>query len=152
MSEWNYNHSCSCGKLYCDDCAVLFTLDCDFDKIADINPQRVVNGLKIPITTRDLISNNPGVVPAHFSSEDEEGMSHDQGILILELGRGQRIKLSAIAKKGIGKEHAKWSPVSTVALKYDAIVKLNEDVYENTKMISCLFKMRIFSYNFCFAG
>ena len=45
------------------------------------------------------------------------------------LGPGQSIKLEAIARKGIGKEHAKWSPVSTVAMKFDPIVKLNEDMY-----------------------
>jgi DNA-directed RNA polymerase II subunit RPB3 len=128
MSEWNYNHSCSCGKLYCSDCAVVFTLDCDFDKMQENDP-RLDNALSAPITTRNLLSSNPDVVPAHFSNEDEESQSVDQGIILLHLGRGQRIKLTAVAKKGIGKEHAKWSPVSTVALKYDAVVKLNDDMY-----------------------
>ena len=58
-------------------------------------------------------------------------MSQDQGITILQLGRGQRISLTATAKKGIGKEHSKWSPVSTCALKYDAVVKLNDDILDD---------------------
>ena len=127
MSLWNYNHSCSCGQLHCSECAVIFTLDCDFDKISQNSPLRLQE-LAITITTRDLESSNTDVMPAHFSNEDEESTSHDQGIAILQLGKGQRIKLTAMAKKGIGKEHAKWSPVSTVALKHDAIIRLNDDV------------------------
>ena len=46
----------------------------------------------------------------------------------MKLGPGQRLKFEAIAIKGIGKEHTKWSPVATVALKFDPIVKLNEDM------------------------
>ena len=51
-----------------------------------------------------------------------------KGITIVKLGPGQRLKFEAIAIKGIGKEHTKWSPVATVALKFDPIVKLNEDM------------------------
>ena len=52
------------------------------------------------------------------------------GINIVKLGPGQKLKFKAIAKKGIAKEHAKWNPVATVALKYDPILKLNEDMYD----------------------
>ena len=49
-----------------------------------------------------------------------------RGVTLLKLGPGQRVKLEAIAVKGIGKEHAKWSPCAAVALKHDPIVRLNE--------------------------
>ena len=90
--------------------------------------------LKVNVTTRDLESNNPDVSCMHFSNDDEEEVSTDDGITILQLGKGQRIKLTAIAKKGIGKEHAKWSPVSTVALKYDPVVKLNDDMLNDFEL------------------
>lgn len=35
------------------------------------------------------------------------------GIPIVKVARGQRLKLTAIAKEGTGSIHAKWSPVST---------------------------------------
>ena len=46
-----------------------------------------------------LKSNNPNVYCVHPQS------------IITRLGRGQRIKLEAIVKKGTGRSHAKWNPV-----------------------------------------
>lgn len=131
MSLWNFNHNCDCGLLHCDNCAVTFSLECDYDSLAAQRSQGSIimsTDLKLNVTTRELVSSNPDVTCVHFSTDDEEEVSTDEGITILQLGKGQRIKLTAIAKKGIGKEHAKWSPVSTVAMRYDPIVKLNDDV------------------------
>ena len=127
MTCWNYHHACTCGN-FCNDCSVTFTLDCDYDTMVRDNPNHQQE-LSVNVTSRHLISNNSLVSPVHFSNENEERVSNDEGIVILQLGPGQRIKLQAIAKKGIGKEHAKWSPVATVALKHDPVVRLNEDMY-----------------------
>jgi hypothetical protein len=41
--------------------------------------------------------------------------------------RGQKIKVNAIAKKGIAKEHAKWSPVCVATYQFDPIIHINEE-------------------------
>ncbi|KPI90086.1 putative Dna-directed RNA polymerase alpha subunit [Leptomonas seymouri] len=47
-------------------------------------------------------------------------------ILIAKLGPGQRIKLKAIAVKGIGSVHAKWSPVSACYYEMKTTVELRQ--------------------------
>lgn len=38
------------------------------------------------------------------------------------------MQLTAVAKKGIAKEHAKWSPVAVATFKYEPIIEINEEV------------------------
>jgi DNA-directed RNA polymerase II subunit RPB3 len=46
-------------------------------------------------------------------------------VYLAKLGRGQRIRGVAYAKKGVAKQHARHMAVATVAMRYDADIALN---------------------------
>ena len=48
-------------------------------------------------------------------------------IEIIKLGKNQEIDFTLYARKGIGKQHAKWSPVATCIMHKEPYVKINED-------------------------
>jgi len=54
-------------------------------------------------------------------------------IVIAKLKKNQSLKLTAIAKKGYGKMHSKWSPASGVVFQYEPDVQLNYDKLETIR-------------------
>ena len=71
----------------------------------------------------------PDITPANYNPMHEEGGDHGQGILIVKLRKNQQLKLKAIARKGIGKDHAKWNPCATAFFQYQPEIRINHVRY-----------------------
>ncbi|KAJ3312202.1 45 kDa subunit of RNA polymerase II [Boothiomyces sp. JEL0838] len=102
------SRECSCQQ-YCPSCSVELHLNVKCDQESR------------SVTSNDLISVHQQIKP--ITSES------DSGILIAKLVKGQEISLRCIAKKGIAKEHAKWSPCAAVAFEYDPHNRLRHTTY-----------------------
>lgn len=109
----------------CPRCSVEFELDVHYQHSADDE-----NGggelAPLTVTSKDLISNNDQIQPAHFLETEQDG-AQDEGIAIVKLGPNQRLKLKAIARLGISKEHAKWCPVAVATYRFWPVIEINEE-------------------------
>ncbi|KAM7252098.1 hypothetical protein ACFE04_023981 [Oxalis oulophora] len=89
----------------------------------------------LDVTSKDLYSSDHTVVPVDFDTlaplpPTDHDIPNQRGIIIVKLRKGQELKLRAIARKGIGKDHAKWSPAATVTFMYEPDIHINEDLME----------------------
>ncbi|KAJ8570072.1 hypothetical protein K7X08_006649 [Anisodus acutangulus] len=113
------------GDGQCEYCSVEFYLrvKCLTDQTLDV-------------TSKDLLSSDHTVVPVDYSdvSSGFDSNSTNKGIIIVKLRRGQELRLRAIARKGIGKDHAKWSPAATVTFMYEPEIYINEDMMETLSL------------------
>ncbi|KAG2492578.1 hypothetical protein HYH03_009239 [Edaphochlamys debaryana] len=73
------------------------------------------------VTSNDLIPMDPdrAVEPVNCRNTEEKP------IVIVKLRRGQALKLTARARKGIGKDHAKFIPVATAVFQFKPKIVLN---------------------------
>ena len=119
------HRECTCDN-GCPRCNVEFVLDVDFDLVKNKRDE-CEQMLPLTVTSKDLLSDIDFVNPAHFLNDDELEASHDEGISIVKLGPGQKLKLKATARMGISKEHAKWCPVAVATYRFWPIITINEE-------------------------
>lgn len=118
---FNPHYDCVC-YVGCPRCSVEFELDVSYKVTGE---EDVLAPLTV--TSRDLISNNESVQPAHFLSVEEQENAQDEGISIVKMGPGQKLKLKAIARLGTNKEHAKWCPVAVATYRYWPDIMINHE-------------------------
>jgi len=78
------------------------------------------------VTSGHLTSFDKRVFPVKHASLDENNPDPTKaGILVVKLRKHQEVKLRCTARKGIGKDHAKWSPVATAVFRYEPFIDIN---------------------------
>lgn len=90
---------CSCGGEGCPSCSVIFTMSVE-------GPTMVYS--------RDLISQDPRISPA------------EPDIPIVKLINDQKVVLEARAILSIGREHAKWQPVTACGYKVHPVIQVSD--------------------------
>ncbi|XP_003374172.1 DNA-directed RNA polymerase II subunit RPB3 [Trichinella spiralis] len=127
VSRMRFARECQCSD-HCSECAVQLTLE----KQCRDESTHVVS-------TADLKSQDPRVIPLHQFKTDQKNTMHfrladrngklSTKIIIAKLCRGQELNVVCLARKGIGKEHAKWNPTASVAFEYDPDNALRHTTY-----------------------
>jgi len=110
LSSYVNRELCDCkSDLGCSKCSVTLTLESEaVDQVRNVY-------------SSELKSSDPEIVP----------VSGD--IPIVRLAIGQKIRLEAYARLGIGKEHAKWQPTSASTYKYASLIKLDSERCDSCK-------------------
>mmetsp|Transcript_36355 Transcript_36355/g.94548 ORF Transcript_36355/g.94548 Transcript_36355/m.94548 type:complete len:323 (-) Transcript_36355:191-1159(-) len=111
-ADMKYKWECECTD-GCHLCTVKFTLDVKNDG------EEVRN-----VTSYDLRTDEENVQPIHESCKPPD-LQEGEGILIVKLKAGQRLKFSAFAYKGQGKMHMKWSPSCTTTYQMDPDITID---------------------------
>jgi DNA-directed RNA polymerase II subunit RPB3 len=117
IDKYNTLAECDCEN-GCQKCRIVYELDvtCTTDTTLDVTTKDLV----LQTTDGGQDCDDDTVQPVSVASDLE---NH---ILIAKLRKGQCLKFEAHAYKGISKQHAKWSPVSTVLMRPLGDVLLNE--------------------------
>lgn len=108
VNEYVFHRDCNCSE-FCEKCSVQFYLDvkCTDDQM--------------DVTTKHIkqVNKDNTVVPVNYVDEDP--------IVIAKLKKNQELNIHMIAKKGTGKEHSKWSPVSACVMQHVPEIEFLQD-------------------------
>lgn len=107
IEDFVFRFECDACDDKCSKCAADFKLHVKESTIVRV------------VTSRDIIRSGGVdemiVTPVHDSGNPSDGDA--RGIVIARLAPGQSLDMACVARKGIGKDHAKWSPACTVSYR-----------------------------------
>lgn len=105
--------------------------DDDVDEIEFILDVTCTQDQTIDVTSADLQldPDHPDVFPIGHPGFLADGVNN-RPVVITKMRKGMELKLKAIAVKGIGKDHAKWSPVSTARFCYVPEIEIDPTLAE----------------------
>ncbi|RUM34063.1 MAG: DNA-directed RNA polymerase subunit D [Archaeoglobus sp.] len=99
VDKFNFPDKCECGGEGCPRCQVSLRLNAE-------GPKTVYSG--------EFVSDDPETKPVY------------DNVPVVKLYEGQQLMIEAVARLGIGKEHAKWKPVSVCAYKILPEIRIDE--------------------------
>ena len=124
MSEsYEYHRDCLCEG-FCDKCSIKLALKVKGGKgrptTVTSTDLKVVEGVGREFDNDE--AKPDAVAPAVLY--DEHG-NVEPPIVITKLNENQELDLTAVVRKGVGKEHTKWNPVATVAMQQCPVIDIN---------------------------
>ncbi|KAG9316566.1 DNA-directed RNA polymerase II, subunit 3 [Chiua virens] len=128
-----YTRDCTC-LAGCRYCAIELRLDvvCNDNRTLEVTSNHLE---AVEFTSNAGPSEN--ITDGEELTKRGEAFGHPVGkndpsvppVLICKIRKGQELRVRCVAKKGIAKEHAKWSPCSAIAFEYDPYNKLRHTTY-----------------------
>lgn len=89
----------------------------------------------VKVYASDMIIDDGAVHPVMAESHDPD--KSEKGPWLATLGRSQEFSCEFIIRKGVGKVHAKFMPVATVAMHYASDIRVNNSGFQNFSDEQC---------------
>lgn len=118
IDDFSFHSDCFCTSM-CEKCTVKFSL-----RKTSGEDQLEVTSRHIESAANQMMGEEVALAPVNYT--DEVG-NEQPPITIAKLAKNQVLDFELVAKKGIGKVHAKWSPVSTCIMRKQPIVELDQE-------------------------
>jgi DNA-directed RNA polymerase II subunit RPB3 len=139
VENFNYPAECACqdNSVICSVCSVKFTL-----KVKNTG-EDVMDVTTAHLKFEAISDNQKSVKPVKYAIT-KNGENVEREVLIMKLGKNQELDLDCVAKKGQGKQHAKWSPVCVAAFKFEPKISISQ-----VKMLDLTTSQKVAFVNCC---
>ena len=119
IDAFSFHEECLCNSM-CEKCTVKFRL-----RQVSSDEQTEVTSKHIELTAQDrMMQEEILLAPVNYVDE----LGNDQPpITLVKLAKNQVLDFDLVAKKGIGKIHAKWSPVATCVMRKQPLVEIDHE-------------------------